>query len=329
MLFSNANYECLLLNFGAANLLLFIDLLFVERSIPIFAAMAKRTEKKEAKQEWLDRLKNKYRLVVLNDDTFEEKVSFRLSRLNVFVATGLSVITLIGFTIILIAFTPLREYIPGYSSTALRRQALENAVMVDSLRQVIANQERYVDIINGVVSGNLPEYDTSQVVDASEIDSIERPPSREDTALRVLVEQEERYNLFEEEQNAKGGLANLTFFPPIKGLVSGQFNASTDHYGVDIVAAENEPILAVLEGTVLIATWSSEEGYVLVLQHDQGLISVYKHNSVLLKSQGELVQAGEAIAIIGNSGHLSTGPHLHFELWVSGISVDPESYIVF
>lgn len=329
MLFSNANYNSLLLNCGGANLLLFTDLLFVEHRFAIFAAMAKRTDKNEPNQKWFDRLKNKYRLVVLNDDTFEEKVSFRLSRLNVFVATGLSVITLISFTIVLIAFTPLREYIPGYSSTVLRRQAMENAVTVDSLRRVIANQERYVEIINGVVSGNLPEYDTAQVVDASEVDSIQRPPSREDTALRELVEQEDRYNLFEEEISAKGGLANLAFFPPIKGLVSGRFDVSTDHYGVDIVAAENEPVLAVLEGTVLLATWSSEEGYVIALQHEQGLISLYKHNSVLLKTQGELVQAGEAIAIIGNSGHLSTGPHLHFELWNNGISVDPESYIVF
>ena len=329
MLFSNANYNSLLLNCGGANLLLFTDLLFVEHRFAIFVAMAKRTDKNEPNQKWFDRLKNKYRLVVLNDDTFEEKVSFRLSRLNVFVATGLSVITLISFTIVLIAFTPLREYIPGYSSTVLRRQAMENAVTVDSLRRVIANQERYLEIINGVVSGNLPEYDTAQVVDASEVDSIQRPPSREDTALRELVEQEDRYNLFEEEISAKGGLANLAFFPPIKGLVSGRFDVSTDHYGVDIVAAENEPVLAVLEGTVLLATWSSEEGYVIALQHEQGLISLYKHNSVLLKTQGELVQAGEAIAIIGNSGHLSTGPHLHFEFWNNGISVDPESYIVF
>lgn len=329
MLFSNANYNCLLLNCGRANLLLFTDLLFVEHRFAIFAAMAKRTDKNEPNQKWFDRLKNKYRLVVLNDDTFEEKVSFRLSRLNVFVATGLSVITLISFTIVLIAFTPLREYIPGYSSTLLRRQAMENAVTVDSLRRVIANQERFVEIINGVVSGNLPEYDTAEAVDASEIDSIQRPPSREDTALRELVEQEDRYNLFEEEISAKGGLTNLAFFPPIKGVVSGRFDLSTDHYGVDIVAAENEPILAVLEGTVLLATWSSEEGYVIALQHEQGLISLYKHNSVLLKIQGELVQAGEAIAIIGNSGHLSTGPHLHFELWNNGIAVDPESYIVF
>ncbi|QTN38211.1 M23 family metallopeptidase [Cryomorphaceae bacterium] len=291
--------------------------------------MAKSKDKNEEIRPWIERLKNKYRLVILNDDTFEEKLSFRLSRLNVFVATGLSVITLIALTIILIAFTPLREYIPGYSSTSLRRQAMDNAVLTDSLRRVIANQERYVDIINGVISGNLPEYDTAEVVEASGNDSIEMPPSPEDSALRERVAQEERYNIFEDGVRESGDLTNLTFFSPIKGVVSGRFDPSTDHFAIDIVAAENEPILAVLEGTVLLATWSSDEGYVMAIQHVGGLISVYKHNSVLLKGQGEVVQAGEAVAIIGNSGHLSTGPHLHFELWNNGIAVDPESYIVF
>lgn len=291
--------------------------------------MAKINDKNEEARSWVERLKNKYRLVILNDDTFEEKLSFRLSRLNVFVATGLSVITLIALTIILIAFTPLREYIPGYSSTSLRRQALENAMITDSLRRVIANQERYVEIINGVISGNLPEYDTADVVEPTGTDSIEMPPSREDSALREQVAQEERYNIFEDGTDQGSELANLTFFSPIKGVISGKFDPQTDHFAVDIVAAENEPILAVLDGTVLLSTWSSDEGYVIALQHAGGIISVYKHNSILLKEQGEVVQGGEAIAIIGNSGHLSTGPHLHFELWNNGIAVDPESYIVF
>lgn len=147
--------------------------------------MAKSKDKNEEIRPWIERLKNKYRLVILNDDTFEEKLSFRLSRLNVFVATGLSVITLIALTIILIAFTPLREYIPGYSSTSLRRQAMDNAVLTDSLRRVIANQERYVDIINGVISGNLPEYETAEVVETSGNDSIEMPPPRQRTVLCV------------------------------------------------------------------------------------------------------------------------------------------------
>ena len=291
--------------------------------------MAKIKDKNEEARPWIERLKNKYRLVILNDDTFEEKLSFRLSRLNVFVATGLSVITLIALTIILIAFTPLREYIPGYSSTSLRRQALENAMLTDSLRRVIANQERYVEIINGVISGELKEYDTADAVEAQVIDSIEMPPSPEDSALREMVAQEERYNIFEGGTGENSVMANRTFFSPIKGMVSGKFDPQTDHFAVDIVAPENEPILAVLEGTVLLATWSSDEGYVIALQHAGGIISIYKHNSILLKEQGEVVQAGEAIAIIGNSGHLSTGPHLHFELWNNGIAVDPESYVVF
>lgn len=291
--------------------------------------MAKTKDKNEDVRPWIERLKNKYRLVILNDDTFEEKLSFRLSRLNVFVTIGLSVITLIALTTILIAFTPLREYIPGYSSTSLRRQALNNAMLTDSLRRVIANQERYVGIINGVISGDLPEYDTTDVVEATGSDSIEMPPSREDSALREMVAQEERYNIFDDGSEEDQDMANLTFFSPIKGVISGKFDPQTDHFAVDIVAAENEPILAVLDGTVLLSTWSSDEGYVLAIQHMAGIISVYKHNSVLLKEQGEVVRAGEAIAIIGNSGHLSTGPHLHFELWNNGIAVDPESYIVF
>ncbi len=291
--------------------------------------MAKNKDKSHGERPWIERIKNKYRLVVLNDDTFEEKLSFRLSRLNVFVATGLSGIILIALTIILIAFTPLREYIPGYSSTALRRQAMENALMVDSLRQVMANQERYVEIINGVISGTLPEFDTADAAETSGADSIGIPPSREDSALRQLVAREERYNIFGDGEEGAPGMARVTFFPPIKGTVSNRFDPRNGHFAVDIVAAGNEPVLAVLEGTVLLATWSSDEGHVIALQHADGIISLYKHNSVLLKTQGEVVQAGEAIAITGDSGHLTTGPHLHFELWHNGIAVDPESYIVF
>lgn len=277
----------------------------------------------------ITKLRNKYRLVILNDDTFEEKLSFKLSRLNVFVISGLTGILLIAGTTFLIAFTPLREYIPGYSSTKLKRDALRLASVTDSLENQIAFNARYLDNLHGIISGKAPlDLSDSLVVDSLNEATLDFSPSEEDSILRKLVEEEERFNV-----PVNGGeqlnVQSLNFFTPVKGLVTNSFNPEDNHLGVDVVAKENEVIKSAQDGRVIFSEWTAETGYVIILQHAEKFISVYKHNSDLLKSQGEEVSAGEPIAIIGNSGELSSGPHLHFELWFNGYAVDPQEYILF
>ena len=284
----------------------------------------------ENKERLFERLRYKYRLVVLNDDTFEEKLSFKLSRLNVFLSIGLSAILLIAGTTFLIALTPLREYIPGYSSTRLRKQALELLQRTDSLNAQLVYQHRYLENIQRIVEGRTEDsLDAPQTLDpAKQPSEQELSPTTEEASLRKKVEEEERFNVNPKSEAAQD-LENLGFFTPLKGVVSQAFNKDNGHMAVDVLAPKNSAIKACLDGYALLAEWTAETGHVLMVQHGNGLISVYKHNSALLKKQGDVVQAGEAIAIIGNSGELTTGPHLHFELWHEGKAVDPELFMRF
>lgn len=285
-------------------------------------------EKKE-KKKVITKLRNKYRLVILNDDTFEEKLSFKLSRLNVFVFAGLSIILLIAGTTFLIAFTPLREYIPGYSSTALKKQAIELAAVTDSLEAQLSFNDLYLLNLKGIIEGKAPlDLSDSLVVDSLNKAKIKLGLSKEDSILRKVVEEEERFSV-PVGQGSRLNIASINFFTPLKGLVTNAFSAENNHLGVDVVAKENEVIKSAQDGTVVFAEWTAETGYVIILQHTDKFVSVYKHNSALLKTQGEEVNAGEPIAIIGNSGELTSGPHLHFELWYNGFPVNPEEYILF
>ncbi len=284
---------------------------------------------KKENQKLLTRLKNKYRLVILNDDTFEEKLSFKLSRLNVFVFTGLTAVLLIAGTTLLIAFTPLREYIPGYSSTELKKEAYRLSLVTDSITEQMVFNALYLENIRGIIEGKPPvDLSDSTAVDSLKKVSLQESISKEDSMLRKLVEDEERFNV-PVDGSPRLSIESVNFFNPVKGLVINKFNPNDEHLGVDIVAKENEVIKAAQDGRVLFAEWTAETGYVLIIQHADKFTSVYKHNSALLKGQGEEVSAGEPIAIIGNSGELSSGPHLHFELWYNAYPVDPEEYILF
>lgn len=279
------------------------------------------------KKKLIKKLRNKYRLVILNDDTFEEKLSLKLSRLNVFVLLGFSTIILITATTLLIAFTPIREYIPGYSSTALRRKAFDLALATDSLEQQLVYNQRYLLNIRNILDGK----PTINFADTSLADSVvkqelQKGISKNDSMLREMVEEEEQFNIISSTENEKIG---INLFTPVKGLVTNAFDARNQHFGVDVVAKTNEVIKACQDGKVLFAEWTAETGHVLLVQHPGEMISVYKHNSALLKKEGDLVRAGEPIAIIGNSGELSSGPHLHFELWFNGNPVNPENFISF
>ncbi len=287
--------------------------------------------KENKKQRLIDKLRNRLRLVILNDETFEEKFSLKLTGLNMFFFLGFSGFLLICITFIFIAFTPLREYVPGYSTPGLRKAAIELAIKVDSLQKKISNQEIFLTNIAAIIQGENPLELIKQIdnLDTSDMKEINFPLSEEDSLFRLDVEKKQRYNIFKEKYEDKVNFSKLVFFTPIEGIITNKFDVKTKHFGVDIVADKNEAVKAVLSGTIVLSTWTSETGHVIAIQHDRGFYSTYKHNSVLLKKEGTLVQSGEVIAIVGDSGELTTGPHLHFELWHNGVPVDPENFILF
>lgn len=286
--------------------------------------MEKKKSKKISKK-----LLHKYRLVILNEDTFEERLALKLTRLNVFILLGISSIILVTFTILLIAFTPLREYIPGYSSTALKKQALELNYKTDSLQQIITNNDKYYASIKKVLKGEVSfvNINRDSIINAASVDisEIDLNPIKEDSILRAKVDKEDKYSLFD---SAKSKV-NFVLFPPVNGEISEPYNIEEKHYAVDIIVAKNTPIKATADGTVIFSEWTAETGFVILLEHSYGLISVYKHNASLTKSQGDLVKAGEVIASAGNTGELTTGTHLHFELWSDGYPMNPTNFIDF
>lgn len=292
----------------------------------IFVPMSKNKKKgKEIKRKLL----HKYRLVILNESTFEEKISFKLSRLNVFVSGTLFIIVLIGLTTLFIAFTPLREYIPGYSSTKLKRQATELTYKTDSLVTVLNYTNRYLDNVRMVLRGDIEnnQINRDSLFEKYQLDpsTIDLTPIRADLLLREEVELEDKYNLFERDVDHLGKL----MFVPITGSLTQGFDVKGKHFAVDIVAPKDSPVKAIADGTVIFADWTTQTGYVIIIEHQESFISVYKHNGSLSKGQGDLVKAGEVIALVGNTGELTTGPHLHFELWRKGRAVDPQQYIDF
>jgi len=286
------------------------------------------SEKKE-KKKFKKKLLHKYRLVVLNEDTFEERFAIKLTRLNVFVILTLGSIMLVSGTILLIAFTTLREYIPGYSSTALKKQATMLNYKTDSLQSVINLNSKYYSSIKKVLTGDVAtvEFNRDSIIDAAKIDAskISLEPSKEDSILRDLVSKEDKFNVFELATN----VTSFVLFPPVNGVISENYNLEEKHYAVDVVVKKNTPVKATADGTVIFAEWTAQTGYVVILEHSNELISVYKHNASITKEQGDLVKAGEVIAMAGDSGELSSGPHLHFELWNRGYPVNPNNFIDF
>jgi murein DD-endopeptidase MepM/ murein hydrolase activator NlpD len=287
--------------------------------------LAKRDRKKGR---FKRKLTDKYRLVVLNEDTFEERFSLKLSRLNVFVLGGVFSILLIAATTVLIAFTPIKEYIPGYSSSKLKAEAVKLTFEAASLKQKLAVLENYTKALKPVLTGEITyeEVDSLQVqAKQTAIEESELNATKEDSLFREKIDRETRFAIL---KNSKSNVT-IVFFAPLKGNISQDFDASSKHFAVDIVAQTGTPIKAIAEGTVIFSGWSAEAGYVIILKHNKEYISVYKHNGVLLKQQGDFVKSGEVISSVGSTGELSTGPHLHFELWKGGYAINPTNLIDF
>ncbi|MEY4595574.1 MAG: hypothetical protein RIQ47_1984 [Bacteroidota bacterium] len=271
-------------------------------------------------------------MVIMNEDTFEEKASFNLRPLNVFVAGGLGIILLITLTTFIIAFTPLREYIPGYADVQSRRQVVRLVQQADSLERALNARDLYLANLRMIINGQLPQDSTAEQPSTAErYDTIkELARSVQDSLLRLDIESQDPFSIRSSDDASLGNsIRSFLFFAPVKGTVTNRFDVVKKHYGIDVTAAVNEPIKATLDGTVILANFTSETGWVIGIQHSNNLFSFYKHNSALLKKAGQFVKAGDAIAVIGNSGEMSSGPHLHFELWFNGSALDPAKYIAF
>ena len=284
---------------------------------------------KKQNKSFLKRIFNDYKVVISSEDTFEEKFSFKANKINALIIMLVYSIILISFTISIVFFTQLREMVPGYSSTDLLNRATYLTKKIDSLEQQIALNNKFYKSIEDVLSGNIEEFvprdELSVDSSLTNSDFVTVSPNSQDSILRKYVENEDKFNL----TNNELIIENKMFFSPIKGEITQSFNFNENHFAVDIAADIGTPVKSVLDGKIIFSEWSLETGYVVVVDHGENIISVYKHNSKILKEQNDFVQAGEVIAYSGNQGNLSTGPHLHFELWKNGTPIDPEPLLNF
>jgi murein DD-endopeptidase MepM/ murein hydrolase activator NlpD len=287
-------------------------------------------ENNKQKRNIFQKLRNKYRLIIYNDDTFEEVWYMRLSRLNVIAFFGTGIIILIALVSILIAFTSLKEFIPGYPKGDVRVHIARNHHRIDSLEQEIAIRNKYLSNLKNIISGETPQDRIHKKDTTASQQEVSFERSRHDSILRKQIEEKEQYALSIDYQEPKDrALSQIHFFAPVEGIITNSFSPKTNHFGTDIVAGSNKVVVASLDGTVTLADWTLKTGYIIQIQHKNNIITVYKHNAELLKEVGDHVKAGDAIAIVGNSGELTSGPHLHFELWQNGTPLDPEKYIIF
>ena len=280
---------------------------------------------------FFSKLKHKYRLILMNDSSLEEQISFRFSALDVITVLTIGCVLLFVFFLLLVGHTPLNEFVPGKASSSLHKELIAITLKTDSLEKKLLVNELYLKNITAIVNGEDPiniSTENTLVLSASETE-LSFKKSKEDSLLRLAVEAEDKISINSRDKKDNLDMESVLFFSPIKGVITNGFDRKKNHFGTDIVAKQDEPIKCVFDGVVVISHWTSETGNVIGVQHANGMFSLYKHNSVLFKSAGEYVKSGEVIAIIGNSGELSSGPHLHFELWHKGTPVNPENYISF
>ena len=280
---------------------------------------------KHSINKYLKKLHLKYRVVIMTESAFEEKSSITFSLLKLIVFCFCLVCVFIVSTVLIFGHTPLKKYIPGKSSDELQKNLITLSIRADSLKKSLDRRDLSLENLNNIISGNEVEKRDSVYISLNKKDVVFKK-SKEDSLFRNAVESEDKKSIYLAEKNSVGV---LMFYSPLNGFVSDSFDETTKHFGIDIVAKEGSRIKSVLDGVVIVSHWNSETGFVIGVQHNDNYFSLYKHNSSLLKSVGDFVTAGENIAIIGNSGELTTGPHLHFELWHKGGAVNPTNFINF
>lgn len=284
-------------------------------------------EQKSFKNKIVNFFNKKFRLVVINDETLEEEGFLKLSRSNIIILASTLLISAFVISFCIIVYSPLNKHLPGKSSELVQKELVKLTLKSDSLAYALSISSLYLSNIESIVKGDSISFeyleDSLNKIDNSEINFYK---SKEDSLLRLRVEKEDQSSI---NLNSQRITKQFLFFPPMEGIVSDSFNLETNHYGIDLVAKTGARIMSIGEGTVVVSDWNPQTGYVIGIQHSENFISFYKHCSVLLKNVGDVITTGEHIAIIGNSGELSTGPHLHFELWKSGSPLDPSLYISF
>lgn len=274
-------------------------------------------------------LKDHYRLIIYNDSTIQTVWSIKLTPIKVVTLGSLGAILLILLTSVIIAYTPLRENIPGYPNAKVREQIILNYMLVDSLENEIKTRDNYLSKIKTLFLGEVPVDESQNADSAIKPHEVQFKNFNADSVFKDKLLEEKLTLSISQNPKRLPSIANIHFFTPLRGLITNKFNAKTEHLAVDVVGTLNARISCVLDGTVIFAGWTMDTGYSIYIQHENNIISAYKHNAELLKTVGDRVKAGDVIAIMGNSGELTTGPHLHFELWHNGIALDPETYIDF
>jgi len=272
----------------------------------------------------LKKLRNKYRLVILSEGTFEERISVKLTPLLVLSISLIIIVFMFFSTYLLFAFTSLQEYVPGKTSKETKKELLDVSIKVKELENGLNVSQIYIENLKRILTGG----DPLDIQNNKEIENVSSDvnfkSSEEDSLFRIKIEEKEKGDFIN-----KGIGSELYFYIPLKGDITEIFSIEKNHFGVDVVAKENEFIKSVADGKVVISSWTNETGYVIGIQHLNGYLSLYKHNSKLIKEVGDYVMGGESVAVIGNTGELTSGPHLHFELWKNGEVINPEDFINF
>ncbi len=280
-------------------------------------------------------IKSKFRFVVLNDATFEEKFSLVLSRTNVWVFLSTVAFVLIVLTASAIIYTPLKYFIPGFGDYNYRSQIISLSLRTDSLEALLQAKNLKIGSVENILNGNIDSMSNIDKATKPITADKNTPPegaTEQELQLRKEVEDIERFSINyrkDSKNDVRTILNEYHFLSPVAGIPTDEFNSNTEHFGIDIAAKSDEPVKATLDGVVIATTFDVETGYSIFVQHKDNLISVYKHNSKLFKTNGNFVKCGDVIAAVGNSGTFSTGPHLHFEIWHQGKPLNPKDFIVF
>lgn len=288
---------------------------------------------KENLQLWAKRMTSKYRLILMNENTFEERISFQLSPANVYILLSVGFIFFSVLMFVLIAFTPIKQYIPGYGDFDTQSKVIQQKKQIETLEKQVKYHQLFISNLQNVLTN---KKDTTALVSMKDIEKgkvdLNKNITEEDKELRAEVERDKEKNSYviDKKTNVVSGKNNssfIRFISPVTGYTTEEFDLNKEHYGIDIVTKKDELVKCAMDGFVISSGWNAENGNTIVLQHNDNFVTIYKHNSKLLKKTGDFIRVGEAIAIVGNTGELSNGPHLHFEIWHNGTPVNPRNYI--
>lgn len=276
------------------------------------------------KNRFLQKLKNKYRLVILNDVTFEERIVIIITPLLILFISLVVSFFMIFSTFLLFSYTPLKEYVPGKTSLETQKELISISLQVDSLITLVEARDLYIKNLKIILNGGVPveKEEGLDVEDTIKTEDLES--SNNDSLFREKIEEKSSGDYINNSKNT-----SIHFFSPVSGEFTQEYSISKKHFGVDLVTKKDAIISSVADGKIVLSDWTRGGGFIISVQHANGFLSIYKHNSKLLKELGDFVSAGDPIAVVGSSGELTSGPHLHFELWKNGKSVNPIHYILF